>query len=188
MSKYRKFIEECHPELLQEAEAYVNGVNDKEKAKRQLKKQQELEETRNRVPWYEFPFSYKQQFADGQYDVTETSNISFRDAFAMFTDHFWHEKFRPIPNLAEAPRSHWPFEFMLGQLKTDEKTFMDRFMDFLYNPESIGYIKAAAPDGADTEDMCWDGSIYAYKATGIYKKRPMMACIKDWIKAMHFEW
>lgn len=188
MSKYRKFIEECHPELLQEAEVYVNGAITKEKTKRQIKKQQELDETRKRVPWYEFPFSYKQEFADGEYEVTETSNISFRDAFAMFTDHFWHKKFRPIPNMAEAPRSYWSFESMLIQLKTDEKTFMDRFMDFLYNPKSINYIKAAAPGDADTEDMCWDGSIYAYKANGIYKKRPMMACIKGWIKAMNFAW
>lgn len=33
MSKYRKFIEECHPELLQEAEIYVNGAITKEKTK-----------------------------------------------------------------------------------------------------------------------------------------------------------
>ena len=188
MSKYRKFIEKCHPELLQEADNYVNGTDAKESAKRQIKKQQELDETRKRVPWFNFPFSYKQQFADGQYDTTETSNISFRDAFAMFTDHFWHKKFSPIPNMAEAPRSYWPFKTMLTILETDEKTFMDRFMDFLYNPESIDYIKAAAPDDADTEDMCWDGSLYAYKATGIYKSRPMMACIKDWIKSMNFAW
>ena len=148
MSKYRKFIEKCHPELLQEADNYVNCIGAKESVKRQHIKQMELDATRKRVPWYKFPF----------------------------------------PNMAEAPRSHWPFDSMLIQLKTDEKTFMDRFMDFLYNPDSIDYIKSEAPDDADTEDMCWDGSLYAYKATGIYKSRPMMACIKDWIKAMHFEW
>lgn len=103
MNKYREFIETCHPELLQEADGYVVGVNVKEKAKRQIKKQQELDETRKRIPWYNFPFTYKQLFANGEYEETDTSNISFRDAFAMFTDHFWHEKFKPIPNLDEAP-------------------------------------------------------------------------------------
>lgn len=188
MNKYRTFIETCHPELLQEADNYVNGVNAKEKVKRQLKKQHELDDTRKRIPWFNFPFSYKQLFANGEYEETETSNISFSDAFAMFTDHFWHEKFKPIPNLDEAPRSYWSFESMLIQLKTDEKTFLKRFMEFLYDPESIGYLKEAAPDDADTEDMCWDGSIYAYRQTGIYKKRPMMACIKEWVKQMVFAW
>lgn len=188
MNKYRTFIETCHPELLQEADDYVNGINANEKIKRQLKKQQELDDTRKRIPWFKFPFTYKQMLYNGEYEETDTSNISFRDAFAMFTDHFWHEKVKPILNPAEAPRTYWTFDSMLILIKTDEKTFMERFMEFLYDPDSIDYIKAAAPDDADTTDMCWDGSIYAYRATGIYKKRPMQACIREWVKLLYFEW
>lgn len=188
MDKYRKFIEKFHPELITEADDYVNGVNIKEKAERLIKKQHELDETRKRVPWFNFPFSYKERFANDEYEETETSNISFRDAFAMFTDHFWHKKFKPIPNPSEAPRTYWTFESMLTLLKTDEKTFMEKFMEFLYDPDSIGYLKEAVPSDADATDMCWDGSIYAYRQTGIYNKRPMMACIQEWIKAMIFEW
>lgn len=186
MSKYRTFIEKCHPELLQEADDYVKGVKAEETAKRQLKAQQELDATRKRVPWYQFPFSYKQQFADGQYEETETSNISFCDAFAMFTDHYWHKKVKPILNLDEEPRTYWTFESMLDMLKTDEKSFMEKFWEFLYDPDSIGYLKDAVPRDADATDMCWNGSIYAYRQTGIYKKRPMMACIRCWIKGMYF--
>lgn len=188
-NKYKEFIEKCHPELKEEAEKYVKNAylsdwatkaaQREEKERREARDKQEV---RNRVPWYKFPFSYKERFGD-TYEATDTSNVSFVDAFEKFTEYNWKEKFRPVPDLTQAPRSVWGFEFMLAQLHTDEDTFMERYMEFLYDKDSIDYIKDMVDgDNVETDDMCWDGSLFAYK------KSEMSDFMKSEIKKMNFSW
>ena len=182
MELYKKFLADCHPELMDEANAYIKKIRQEEKAKKERIEAKEKEETRKRVPWYNFPFSYEVPW-NGSYAVTETSNISFCDAFEMFTKHHWHKKVRPFPDRAQSPRSVWNFEVMLFELNTDEETFMKRYMEFLYDKNSIGYLMDAVDDDdALTDRMCWDGSQFAYT------KKEMGEFMKEQIKKMMFAW
>lgn len=184
-NKYKEFIEKCHPELKEDAEKYVkNAYRATKAAQREAKKRREerdKQEVRKRVPWYKFPFSYKERFGY-TYEATDTSNVSFCDAFEKFTEYNWKKKFRPVPDLTQAPRSVRGFEFMLAQLHTDEATFMERYMEFLYDKDSIDYIKDKVEGDVNTDDMCWDGSLLAYK------KDDMADFMKSEIKKMNFSW
>ena len=187
-NKYKEFIEKCHPELKEEAEKYVKNayLSDwaTKAAQREEKKRREArdkQEVRNRVPWYKFPFSYKDRFCD-TYEETETSNVSFVDAFAKFTEHCWGRRFSLVIDRESGPRSQVYFEGMLDVLQIDEDTFMERYMKFLYDKDSIDYIKDTVEGDVKTDDMCWDGSLFAYK------KSEMADFMKKEIKKMTFSW
>ena len=188
-NKYKEFIEKCHPELKEEAEKYVKNayLSDwaTKAAKREAKERCEArdkQEVRKRVPWYKFPFSYKERFGD-TYEATDTSNVSFVDAFKKFTEHCWGRRFSLVIDRESGPRSQLYFNGMLSVLHIDEDTFMERYMEFLYDKDSIDYIKDMVDDdNVETDDMCWDGSLFAYK------KSEMADFMKKEIKKMTFSW
>lgn len=188
VDKYKEFIEKCHPELMEEAEKYVKNAYLSDWATKAAKREaterreeRDKQEVRKRVPWYQFPFSYKEPFG-GTYEETETSNVSFRDAFEKFTEHCWGRRFSLVIDREYGPRSQLYFNGMLSVLHIDEDSFMERYMEFLYDKDSIDYIKDTVEGDVNTDDMCWDGSLLAYK------KDDMADFMKSEIKKMNFSW
>ncbi len=81
---YKTFIEQKHPELLDEYKEYEADCNAKEEAKKQAERAQ-AKQTNH---WYQFGFTYEVEHSyKGYTDGTSEYTLSFSDALELMTEN-----------------------------------------------------------------------------------------------------